>query len=137
MKVFVYGPLMPNFEKWSVIADKVENTKRGKVKAKLYQLPYGYPAIIEGDNEVYGYVLDLPDEGISTTLDQLFGFYMQGRDNFYEKKNLSVTYEDGSTGEALVYLFEGYRAEEVSNFGTYIPHGDWAKFIEEKNKESA
>lgn len=139
MYIFVYGTLMPGFQNWHLIADKVQKISPAKIKAKLYNLPYGYPAIIDGDDDVFGYVLDLPDsQEIISVIDEFKGYYAPGKDNFYEKKNLPVTFlEESLSGEALVYLFEGYRAQELPSLGTYIPHGNWAEFISEKSIISA
>ena len=139
MHIFVYGTLMPGFQDWHLIADKVQKKSPARIKAKLYNLPYGFPAIIEGDDDVFGYVLELPDTAdIIALIDESKGYYAPGRDNFYEKKNLPVTFlKEGLLGEALVYLFEGYRAQELPSLGTYIPHGNWAEFMSEKSVVSA
>ena len=137
MKVFVYGTLMPGCDNWSMVKDHVKEYKPAKIAAELFHLPYGYPAVREGQGEVYGYVLELADE-ILPIIDEYEGYYAPGKDNFYEKKNLTITYtETGDTDEALVYIFEGYRAQELNEIGIFIPSGNWQEFITHQNYISA
>ncbi|OPZ72496.1 MAG: AIG2-like family protein [Firmicutes bacterium ADurb.Bin456] len=56
-RVFVYGTLMTGMNNHHLIKPYLENIQQGKTAGILYDLPYGYPAIIPGNGTVYGEVM--------------------------------------------------------------------------------
>ena len=62
-KIFVYGSLRTGFFNYNkYLMGKVNDSKVGKVNGQLYHMPHkGYPALIEGNDEVFGEVMTLKD----------------------------------------------------------------------------
>jgi gamma-glutamylcyclotransferase (GGCT)/AIG2-like uncharacterized protein YtfP len=71
--VFVYGTLKPGAANFAdYCGTKVITSHRAYIHGELYYLPrLGYPAIIHGDRQVYGYVLMFEDPNVLITLDVL------------------------------------------------------------------
>lgn len=90
--VFVYGTLMRGFHNHSYLQD-MEYLGEGVILDKeLFDLPYGYPAIKDGGNEVIGEIYKVDDktlqdldklEGYNSVLDS--GVYLRRTANIYNK----------------------------------------------------
>ncbi|MGF1487705.1 MAG: gamma-glutamylcyclotransferase [Prochloraceae cyanobacterium] len=93
LKFFVYGTLKPGEINYNIYCkDLVIEEKLALAKGILYDLPLGYPAIIEGEGWVKGYLLTFKDKSISNTLDALED-YQPGRsplENEYYRKLITV-----------------------------------------------
>ncbi|WP_052055547.1 gamma-glutamylcyclotransferase [Myxosarcina sp. GI1] len=75
LKVFVYGTLKPGESNYQYYcAAKVRSRSPAYVRGKLYSLPFGYPAIAEGDNKVTGFLLEFTDFNVLQDLDFLEGY---------------------------------------------------------------
>lgn len=127
-KVFVYGSLMEGF--WNhtrVLEGKVEILGRGEVKGNLYHLREGYPALLEGEDQVVGEVSGPVDEDLLRHLDYLEGYREGRKNNLYNRKAVDVRMADGSSVECWVYVYGD--AEYARGRGTYLPDGDWRRHM--------
>ena len=123
-KVFVYGSLMEGF--WNhtrVLEGKVEILGRGKVSGSLYHLREGYPALLEGGDDVVGEVYGPVDKDLLRQLDYLEGYVEGGKGNLYDRKAVRVRMMDGSSVECWTYVYGD--DQYVERRGTYLPQGDW------------
>lgn len=127
-KVFVYGSLMEGF--WNhtrVLEGKVEILGRGEVNGCLYHLREGYPALLEGEDQVVGEVSGPVDEDLLRHLDYLEGYREGRKNNLYNRKAVQVRMADGSSVECWIYVYGD--AEYARGKGTYLPEGDWRRHM--------
>lgn len=133
-KVFVYGSLRRGFLNHDkVLKNKVKHVEGGYAEGSLYHLPAGYPAIIEGKQEVYGEVFTIRQAKTIKSLDLLEGYLGEGQNNLYERKKMKVRLEDGTVEDCWVYVHAN--KEYVKRVGVAVEHGDWGKFMESKFKK--
>ncbi|NJL60905.1 MAG: gamma-glutamylcyclotransferase [Methylacidiphilales bacterium] len=93
VKVFVYGTLKPgeaNYPKYC--AGKVVDAKPAYALGQLFALPQGYPAMIKGDNQVYGYLLTFAHTEALTELDELEDYHPSRHDseNLYNREQIEI-----------------------------------------------
>ena len=63
--VFVYGTLKPNNSNYQqYCATKVISSQPAIALGQIFALPMGYPAMIEGNDQVQGYLLTFADSNI-------------------------------------------------------------------------
>ncbi|MEG0013616.1 MAG: gamma-glutamylcyclotransferase family protein [Cellulosilyticaceae bacterium] len=133
-KIFVYGSLMSSF--WNhdkVLKNRVKHLVKGQIKGKLYHLPEGYPAVVEGEESVYGEVCTIAQDKIIKSLDLLEGYLGEGQDNLYERQKRKVILENGQEEECWAYIYVNKEYAKTKGIG--IVHGDWKKFMgKNKNK---
>ncbi len=127
-KIFVYGSLRQDF--WNhdkVLKNRVRNITPGTIHGALYHLPAGYPAITSGTDTVHGEVCSLSQDKHLRSIDLLEGYTGDPSIDLYTRKKKTVTFPDGHTEECWVYLYidQNY----VRKKGTYLPHGDWRKYM--------
>ncbi|MEG1087813.1 MAG: gamma-glutamylcyclotransferase family protein, partial [Cetobacterium sp.] len=62
-KIFVYGSLREGFFNYDkYLVNKVSPASLGKVNGKLFHLSHkGYPALLDGEEEVIGELMELKD----------------------------------------------------------------------------
>ncbi|BAZ42773.1 hypothetical protein NIES4101_87430 [Calothrix sp. NIES-4101] len=92
-KVFVYGTLKPGEENYAeYCAGKIVDAKPVYTLGELFALPQGYPAMIKGDNRVYGYLLTFADLEVLTKLDELEDYYpsRQNSENLYQREQIEI-----------------------------------------------
>jgi gamma-glutamylcyclotransferase (GGCT)/AIG2-like uncharacterized protein YtfP len=137
-KIFVYGSLLENFYNYNKYLDlKVQKKNYGRVLGKLYHLKdKGYPAMIRGNDFVYGEIFELYDwDKTVARLDEMEGYYgEQSPHNEYNKTLIEVELLQGRTKElAYVYIYncddESKLAKEI-----YLPDGNWRRFMEKADK---
>jgi gamma-glutamylcyclotransferase (GGCT)/AIG2-like uncharacterized protein YtfP len=93
VKVFVYGTLKPGEENYPrYCAGKVVDSKPAYTLGELFALPQGYPAMIKGDNQVYGYLLTFADAEALTELDELEDYhpFRQNSENLYNREQIEI-----------------------------------------------
>jgi gamma-glutamylcyclotransferase (GGCT)/AIG2-like uncharacterized protein YtfP len=93
IKIFVYGTLKPGEENYAkYCAGKVIDTKPAYALGELFALPQGYPAMIKGDNRVYGYLLTFTDVEVLTELDELEDYhpFKQNSENLYNREQIKI-----------------------------------------------
>lgn len=99
--------------------------KKGMTKGKLYGLPYGYPALIEGDGWVKGEIYDV-DEVTLQKMDTLEAYYGQENDLFQRLK-ANVLIDGGIDAKAFIYYYSN--RVEAQNAGEEILEGDWRNHV--------
>jgi gamma-glutamylcyclotransferase (GGCT)/AIG2-like uncharacterized protein YtfP len=117
VNVFVYGTLKPNQVNHYLIESKIIKVSEGFTYGELYDLPLGYPAMIQGSSQVKGFLLSLENETVLQTLDDF-------EDDFYERLLIPIEQTTGEKlGSAWAYLTT---AEEIKRLGgILIPSGWW------------
>ncbi|MBV5257570.1 gamma-glutamylcyclotransferase [Synechococcus moorigangaii CMS01] len=108
LKVFVYGTLQPgeaNFPYYCQLHNP--HIEPALILGKLYHLPMGYPALVQGSGWVEGCLLSFVDGAVLEKLDELED-YQPGRspdENEYQRVKRPI-YSDPKTilTEAWVYV---------------------------------
>lgn len=129
INVFVYGTLKPDETNYFLCADSVISAVPAIVRAALYHLPIGYPAIVPGNSITYGDLLTFHDPVVLESLDD----YEQhdpetialfGSDNNYERKEIEIFDVNGnSIGLAWAYVMTLEQIDRLN--GILIPDGVW------------
>ncbi|MBE9216047.1 gamma-glutamylcyclotransferase [Plectonema cf. radiosum LEGE 06105] len=108
LQVFVYGTLKPGEAYYECYcSNQIINATKAYVRGELYALPQGYPAITQGNNFVYGYLLSFANNEVLNNLDQLEDYHPQKpmSENLYNRKEVEVfDLENHSLGLAWVYF---------------------------------
>ncbi|MEB3217962.1 MAG: gamma-glutamylcyclotransferase [Nostocales cyanobacterium 94392] len=108
LRVFVYGTLKPGEAYYEFYCSKkIIDATKAYVFGELYALPQGYPAITQGNNFVYGYLLSFANNEVLNNLDQLEDYHPQKpmSENLYNRKEVEVfDLENNSLGLAWVYF---------------------------------
>lgn len=127
VKVFVYGTLKPgecNYEAYC--AGQVVEMQQALTYGKLFDLPFDYPAMTQGDRPIHGYLLSFADASILSDLDELEDYSPDRSDvqNEYVRQQIEVFSPEGqSLGTAWVYLMSAERA--IGMGGVLLPDGKW------------
>ncbi len=127
LKVFVYGTLKPgerNYQRFCL--GKVQSEIPCYTKAILYNLPLGYPAMIEGENKVQGFLLTFGNADLLNSLDRLEGYQPQRNSslNEYYRRMVAVyNPEDEYLDEAWAYFMTLGKIKKYQ--GTIITSGNW------------
>ncbi|MCX7921496.1 MAG: gamma-glutamylcyclotransferase [Clostridia bacterium] len=129
MLVMVYGTLMMGFENHKVIKESMFISK-AKTRGKLYHLPYGYPAIIEGDGWVKGEVYQV-DETTLRALDLLEDYTYGAADNEYNRVMVQALLDSDTVSDVFIYMYAN--VSKVATVGIPISNGDWALFVEKNS----
>ena len=132
-KIFVYGSLRTGFFNYNkYIMGKVNDSKVGKVNGQLYHMPHkGYPALIEGNDEVFGEVMTLKDfEAVMIPMDKMENYYgVNNSKNEYNRIVMDVELLDGTTESCYVYYYAMNDKEIFENNSVYIKNGDWKDYM--------
>jgi gamma-glutamylcyclotransferase (GGCT)/AIG2-like uncharacterized protein YtfP len=127
LRVFVYGTLKPNGQYYPLYCQgKTSKEQKGWTRGKLFALSVGYPAMIEGNDQVYGFLLTFTCLGELDNLDQLEG-YVKGRnpsENEYQRKQVIVYDElNQPLNNAWAYFMTLEKVKSLA--GVYLPSGWW------------
>ena len=132
-KIFVYGSLRIGFFNYDkYLMGKVSDSKIGKVKGKLYHMPNkGYPALMEGDDEVFGEVMTLNDfESVMIPMDKMENYYgVNDSRNEYNRIVMDVELLDGSIESCYVYYYAMNDEAIFNKNSIYIKNGDWKNYM--------
>jgi gamma-glutamylcyclotransferase (GGCT)/AIG2-like uncharacterized protein YtfP len=113
-RVFVYGTLRPgqHNHKWAKGAVHIGPAMMPGLV--MYDLG-GFPAVLKGNGDVYGDLLEITDEEQVRSMDQL-----EGHPTFYCREEMFT-----DKGTAWVYIFkdEGIKRRKE----LVLPTGDWVK----------
>jgi gamma-glutamylcyclotransferase (GGCT)/AIG2-like uncharacterized protein YtfP len=130
-KVFVYGTLMKGFSNYRrYLEGRVKRITPGKTYGLLYHLPEGYPALLPGNEEITGEIMEPIDEELLKMLDELEDYDETGNNNLYNREVREILTVNGEKTDCWIYVYtdEKYAKEN----GILIPGGDWRKFIMER-----
>lgn len=119
-KVFVYGTLMKDMHNYHLVKPFVKHLETAKTLGRLYDLPYGYPAMIGGQDEVWGELLELNDvEEALKILDRLEGYCgEESPRNLYNRTIQEIQTLSGQAEQAYVYFWAS--PETINEVGTQI-----------------
>lgn len=126
-KVFVYGTLKPGGKYYKIFCEgKTIEERKCWTKGCLFALTFGYPAMIKGDNQVFGYLLSFTSFKDLENLDKLEGYsgIPNSPLNEYEREKIMVYDESNAPlEEAWTYFMT---QEKVDSFqGVFLPSGWW------------
>lgn len=133
-KIFVYGSLRTQF--WNhdkVLKNRVRSVEKATIEGELFHLPEGYPAVVDGGEEIHGELLTITQEKILKSIDFLEGYFGEGKDNLYVRKKVKVKTEN-ETEEGWTYLYVD--TPYAKKKGMKVEGGDWAHFMEQDKKVS-
>ena len=124
-KVFVYGTLKKGFSNHPVIPPYCKGIQSAALAGLLFDLPYGYPAAIDGEGIISGEVLELSRvEEALAELDNLEDYYGPGcADNLYDRVVREAILTNGSKVTVYVYLWN--KPNELAKLGMINPQGSW------------
>lgn len=133
-QVFVYGTLMSGMSNQHVIISHTKRLEPGKARGLLYHLPYGYPAMIDGEGEITGELVELIDpDQVLEALDWLEGYRgEENPDNLYHRVIRQVGTADGRVVSAYVYLWAKER--ELGRLGVQVASGNWREYKQKKQR---
>ncbi len=119
-KVFVYGTLMRDMSNHHLIEPFIRHLETAKTIGQVYDLPYGYPAMVSGHEEVWGEIIELNDvEEALEVLDRLEGYSgVDSPRNLYNRTVQVIYTMSGKTEEAYVYFWAN--PEALNQLGTQI-----------------
>ncbi|MGL5354825.1 MAG: gamma-glutamylcyclotransferase family protein [Clostridium sp.] len=132
LKIFVYGSLRTGFFNYNkYLKGHVIERKIGKVNGRLFHMKNkGYPALIEGDDEVYGEVMTIDNYvDVVKAMDEMEGYKgMNNAENEYNRLILDVKLIDENKAEkCYVYMYNQKDSSEFIENREYLEHGDWTK----------
>ena len=134
--IFVYGSLMEGFSSSEkVLKGKVEKRIKATINGRLYHLiEKGYPALVNGEDVVYGELLIMKDlESILPELDEIKYYYRDGNENNeYNRVKMEARSIDGYRVVAYVYKYNCNDIEKCKERTEYISSGDWKAYMENK-----
>ncbi|MGG5461991.1 gamma-glutamylcyclotransferase family protein [Clostridium sp. B9] len=133
-KIFVYGSLRTGFFNYDkYLKGKVIKSELGRVKGKLYHMPHkGYPALIEGDDWIYGEVMTILDyENVINSMDLMEGYLgLNNKDNEYNRIEMEVDMiGKKSTEKCYVYYYAMNDKETFEKNSVLIEDGNWRSFM--------
>lgn len=135
-KLFVYGTLrtdMYNYKKF--LKDKILQSELAYVKGSLYEIKgVLYPALIPGDHMIAGEIMEVDDDAIFTTLDELEGYHGEANDaNEYDKVMMDIYDDRGEIIDYLpVYVFNTRKEERKKLLSSQILEHDYVAFMAKK-----
>lgn len=128
-RVFVYGTLCQGQRYHHIIAPFAKQIQKAMVPGLLFDLPLGYPAMIEGNGSVSGELVDLHDvKKALSQLDDLEDYEEGGFNNEYERVVCKAVTQNGEEHDCYVYLYSPNRREWLAQNGTLVPSGNWQAF---------
>jgi gamma-glutamylcyclotransferase (GGCT)/AIG2-like uncharacterized protein YtfP len=126
--VFVYGTLKPGeFYHAAYCEGRVVAYEEAIAYGQLYALPLGYPAMTEGSNRVYGYLLSLKDSVALDALDELEDYdpHRPALQNEYNRVWIEVFAPTSeSRGFAWVYQMSVEQVQDLG--GVLLSNGRWS-----------
>lgn len=127
--VFVYGTLRTGQNNHQLIAPYVESISEASITGELYQLPYGYPAVINGCGLVRGELIKFNDlKAALCVMDILEGYRGPGQNNHYDRIEVSAQLPSGDALACLVYVYPEERRSWLNATSSPIEGGDWIEY---------
>lgn len=127
-KVFVYGTLMTDMHNHRLIKPFIKHLETAKTLGLLYDLSYGYPAMIGGEKEVWGEIIELKNvEEALKVLDRLEGYSgVESPRNLYNRTVQEIQTLSGKSQQAYVYFWAN--PDTINRLGTQIKYS-WNKSL--------
>jgi gamma-glutamylcyclotransferase (GGCT)/AIG2-like uncharacterized protein YtfP len=127
LKVFVYGTLKPNGKYYPIYCQgKTIKEQKCTALGKLFALPCGYPAMVMGNEQIWGFLLIFADVKELANLDKLEGYsgYDNASNNEYERREILVYDENNlPLDTAWVYFMSKEKVNALK--GNYLVNGYW------------
>ncbi len=126
-RVFFYGTLMTGFDRRrrTGIDSMLDWVGRGTIRAALFDLGIYPAAVPDPDGVVWGEVYRALDiDKVLAGLDEIEGHSPTMPEvSLYNRQEMPVAYEDGTTGDAWVYFYNAPlgRAERITS-GDYLEY---------------
>lgn len=115
LPLFVYGTLMSGEARAGMLGDL--RRTRAHIRGRLFHLPAGYPGVVlDGENRVYGELIDPPDARLLAMLDVVEGV----QDGLFRRERVRVTV-GLRTEHAWAYVTD---ADKVVD-GRHLERGRW------------
>ena len=129
LRVFVYGTLKPGEANYQYYCQgKVKNQIPAYTIGNLYSLPFGYPAMTEGKNQVRGVLLEFDDSEVLNSLDLLEGYQEQRASSLNEYyRAMTVVYRLDRPSQAIqawAYYMKPERVRQCG--GIEVISGNWS-----------
>lgn len=121
------------FNSEKALVGKVEKRIKARTKGKLYHLANkGYPAIVNGEDTIYGELLVMKDlEATFPALNKIENYFGENNPN-NEYHRVIMEVETLEREKVLAYLYK-YNDESIENQKDekiYIPSGNWREYME-------
>ncbi|WP_293124302.1 gamma-glutamylcyclotransferase [Microcoleus sp. bin38.metabat.b11b12b14.051] len=127
MKVFVYGTLKPGESNYLRYCEgKVVDACPAIARGQLFALPIGYPAMVTGDGNVYGFLLNFANSAILEDLDRLEDYHplREPTENEYQRQEVEICDRHlKPLGTAWAYFMTPDRVRALR--GIWLPDGTW------------
>lgn len=123
------------FNSEKALRGKVEKRIKAKAKGKLYHLANkGYPAMVPGEDTVYGELLVIEDlDDIFPILNEIENYFGENNpNNEYNRIVIEVETLDGKKELAYVYQYNDENVKNQKDEKIYISSGDWREYMRER-----
>lgn len=132
--LFVYGSLMEGFfNSERALVGKVRKRIKAKTKGKLYHLiDKGYPAMIDGEDTVYGELLITDGLGeLFPALNKIENYFGKNDPrNEYDRLIIEVETQNGEKVSTYIYMYNEDNVDNQQDKKEYIPNGDWKEYMD-------
>lgn len=129
INIFVYGSLRTGFFNYDkYLKGRVLSSKKAKVKGSLFHMPNkGYPALLDGEDFVYGEVMEISNyDDVIRELDLMEGYFGPNNiENEYNRIPLEVEILDSKNTEVCYVYKYNQLDDEFIKHRKYIENGDW------------
>lgn len=131
-KLFVYGSLRTgSYNHDKHLIGKVKASEMGFIKGTLYHIENkGYPAIVDGEYNVYGELMEFYDH--KSVINELDGLESYNHDNLeeseYIRKEVEVTLENGKVELGYVYMYNLNSSKNRNDILLKIDGNDWISY---------
>ena len=135
-KLWVYGSLLSGFFNYRrVLEGKILTCTPAKVRGTLFhQIDKGYPAMIEGEDWVYGELLELEDFfQLLPKIDELENYFGLGSGNEYDRIQSQVyvyAHREWVAQQAYVYWYAQRDLGTLENPAVKVLGGDWRSYMQ-------
>ncbi len=102
---------------------------------KLYDLPYkGYPALVEGDDIVYGQIITVKHLNILlASLDTLENYSNSCQDE-YQRQQRVVFDQFGNALSVYCYIYQIHNDNKFFQNAIYLKEGNWDAYMKQKKE---
>lgn len=130
--LFVYGTLRPGGRYWANIAEEIEQYTPAMVSGfDLYHLSNGYPAMVDGDSEVFGDLLFIHsgrEADVLRITDEIEQYVPGDSASLYVRREvlaIRLTSPEAPKIPVDTYIFNPAHKPYLLKNGTHVPGGEW------------